>query len=96
MLTVIATKQHCMLTRSPRCYEATNNSCRRGAAIAPWSRLCLPSCGRGFKSQVPHLCFSSICIIEIVIRKGQKYTKRGRDRPIFNTTLAEFSTYADS
>ena len=38
------------------------------AAIAPWFRLRLPSCGPGFESQAHHLCFFSICI-EIVMRK---------------------------
>ena len=47
------------------------------AAIAPWFRLHLPSCGPGFDSQTVHLRFFSICIIEIVSRK------RGRDLPIF-------------
>ena len=28
-----------------------------GAAIAPWFRLCLPSCGPGFESQAHHLRF---------------------------------------
>ena len=27
------------------------------AAIAPWFRLCLPSCDPGFKSQAHHLLF---------------------------------------
>ena len=27
------------------------------AAIAPWFRLHLPSCGPGFESQAHHLCF---------------------------------------
>ena len=27
------------------------------AAIAPWFRLRLPSCGPGFESQAHHLCF---------------------------------------
>ena len=42
------------------------------AAIAPWFRLRLPSCGSGFKSQVHHQCFFLICIIEIVTRKERK------------------------
>ena len=29
----------------------------RVAAIAPWFRLRLPSCGPGFESQAHHLCF---------------------------------------
>ena len=48
------------------CYKVLNV-----AAIAPWFRLRLPSCGPGFKSQAYHLCFFSICI-EIVTRKEQK------------------------
>ena len=53
------------------------------ATMVPWFCLCLPSCGRGFKSQAHHLSFFSICIIEIVMRKGQKQKKRGRVGPIF-------------
>ena len=52
------------------------------AAIAPWFRLHLPSCGPGFESQAHLLCFFPICI-EIVTGKELKYTKRGRDWPIF-------------
>ena len=42
------------------------------AAIAPWFRLRLPSCGPGFESQAHHQYYFSICIIEIVMRKEQK------------------------
>ena len=41
------------------------------AAIASWYCLRLPSCGRGFESQHTIYTFS-VCIIEIVMRKGQK------------------------
>ena len=37
----------------------------RGAAIAPWIRLCLPSCPPGFESQAHHLHFFSIYIVQI-------------------------------
>ena len=39
------------------------------AAIAPWFRLRLPACSPWFESQAHHLCFFSICISEIVVRK---------------------------
>ena len=43
----------------------------RAAAIAPWFRLRLPSCGRGFESQAHQVL--SIRIFEIIVmRKGRK------------------------
>ena len=40
----------------------------RGAAIAQWIRLRLPSCCPGFKSQACHLCFNQfifeLCHVE--------------------------------
>ena len=38
----------------------------RGAAIAQWIRLHLPSCCPGFESQAHHLCFFSIYKVQIV------------------------------
>ena len=40
----------------------------RGAAIAQWIRLRLPSCHPGFESQARHLCFFiySICAIFVM------------------------------
>ena len=35
------------------------------AAIAPWFRLLLPSCGPGFESQAHHLRLFPIYIVEI-------------------------------
>ena len=34
--------------------------CLRVAAIAPWLRLCLPTCGPGFESQAKHLRFFNL------------------------------------
>ena len=47
-------------------------------------RLCLPSCSPGFDPQVQHLLFFNLYLI--VMRKGRKYIKRGRDWPIFKKT----------
>ena len=49
-------------------YEKTNNEKPRGAAIAQWIRLGLPSSRPGFESQARHLRFFiySICAIFVI------------------------------
>ena len=45
------------------------------AAIAPWFRLRLPSCGPGFESQAHHLCFFNYW------NCNEKITKINKKRP---------------
>ena len=54
--------------------------CYRGAAIALWICLRLPSCCPGFKSQAHHLRFQQF--ITLCNLEKTKINKRGRDWPI--------------
>ena len=56
----------------------------RGAAIAQWIRLRLPSSRPGFESQAHHLCFFQIIYLsfELECEKNENKQKRGRDWPI--------------
>ena len=56
----------------------------RVAAIAPWFRLRLPSCGPGFDSQALHLYFFQFVLLELCRENNEnKKTKSGRDWPFF-------------
>ena len=37
------------------------------AAMAPWFRLCLPSCGPGFESQAHHLRFLQFTLLKLLL-----------------------------
>ena len=45
------------------------------AAIAPWFRLCLPSCGPGFKSQAHHLHFFQFVLLKLYRGNGKNKQK---------------------
>ena len=45
------------------------------AAIAPWFRLCLPSCGPGFKSQALHLCFFQFVLLKLYRENNENKQK---------------------
>ena len=53
------------------------------AAIAPWFRLRLPSCGPGFESQAHHLRFFQFGLLKLYQENNKNKQKRGRDWPIF-------------
>ena len=48
----------------------------RGAAIAQWIRLCLPSCRPGFESQVHHLRFFQFLKLKLFICHSNWNVKR--------------------
>ena len=58
------------------------------AAIAPWFRLRLPSCGPGFESQAHHLCFFQF-VLKLKREKNENKPKRGRDWPIFENNASK-------
>ena len=56
----------------------------RGAAIAQWIRLHLPSCCPGFESQAHHLCFFQFIKFKLYIchlNRNVKRTKINKKRP---------------
>ena len=46
------------------------------AAIAPWFRLRLPSCGPGFESQAHHLCFFQFVLLKLYQENNENKQKR--------------------
>ena len=47
-----------------------------GAAIAPWFRLRLPSCGPRFESQAHHLCFFQFVLLKLLLELGKNENKQ--------------------
>ena len=55
---------------------------RRGAAIAQWIRLRLPSCRPGFESQAHHLCFFNLYLsFELECEKNENQQKEAMIGP---------------
>ena len=54
------------------------------AAIAPWFRLHLPSCGPGFESRAHHLCFFQFELLKLYQENNENKQKEAGDWPIFN------------
>ena len=46
------------------------------AAIAPWFRLRLPSCGPGFESQAHHLRFFQFGLLKLLLELEKNENKR--------------------
>ena len=46
------------------------------AAIAPWFRLCLPSCGPGFESLAHHLRFFQFVLLKLSREKNENKQKK--------------------
>ena len=56
----------------------------RGAAIAQWIRLHLPSCRPGFESQAHHLCFFNLYLsFELECEKNENKQKEAGIGPFF-------------
>ena len=55
-----------------------------GAAIAPWFRLGLPSCGPGFESQAHHLCFFQFVLLKLYPENNENKQKEAGIGPFFN------------
>ena len=64
-----------------------------GAAIAPWFRLGLPSCGPGFESQAHHLCFFQFVLLKFYPENNENKQKEAGIGPFFNTNT-KHCTYA--
>ena len=47
-----------------------------GAAIAPWFRLRLPSCGPGFESQAHDLCFFQFVLLKLLLELEKNENKQ--------------------
>ena len=47
-----------------------------GAAIAPWYRLRLPSCGPGFESQAHHLRFFQFVLLKLLLELEKNENKQ--------------------
>ena len=61
-----------------------------GAAIAPWFRLGLPSCGPGFESQAHHLCFFQFVLLKLLLEleKNENKQKEAGIGPYFLKNMA--------
>ena len=55
----------------------------RAAAIAPWFRLRLPSCGPGFESQVHHLRFFQFVLLKLYRENDENKQKEAGIGPFF-------------
>jgi len=55
----------------------------RVAAIAPWFRLRLPSCGPGFDSQALHLCFFQFVLLKLYRENNENKQKEAGIVPFF-------------
>ena len=53
----------------------------RGAAIAQWIHLCLPSCRHGFESQAHHLWFHQFIKKIVYCRKDENKQKEAEIGP---------------
>ena len=53
------------------------------AALAPWFRLRLPSCGPGFKSQALHLCFFQFVLLKLYRVNNENKQKEAGIGPFF-------------
>ena len=53
------------------------------AAIAPWFRLGLPSCGPGFKSQAHHLRFFQFVLLKLYRENNENKQKEAGTGPFF-------------
>ena len=62
----------------------------RVAAIAPWFRLRLPSCGPGFESQANHLCFFQFVLLKLYRENDKNKQKEARIGPFFNSCVCAF------
>ena len=60
------------------------------AAIAPWIRVRLPSCGRGFESHAHHLCFFRFVLLKWYYEKDKNKQKKSGIGPLENTFLGPF------
>ena len=63
----------------------SNNIIFRGAAIAPWFHLRLPSCGPRFESQAHHLRFFQIVLLKLLLEleKNENKQKKAGIGPYF-------------
>ena len=61
------------------------------AAIAPWFRLCLPSCGPGFESQAHHLCFFQFVLLKLYRENNENKQKEAGIGPFLKKELAIFN-----
>ena len=70
-----------------------------GAATAHWSHLCLPSSGRGFKSQAHHLRFFQFVLLKLLWEKDenkQKETGIFKNKDAIETRISRiFYTYTN-
>ena len=64
-----------------------NNFDYRAAAIAPWFRQRLPSCGRGFESHAHYLHFFQFVLINLWWEKDENKQKEAGICPFFKKTI---------
>ena len=63
------------------------------AAIAQWIRVCLPSRGPGFESQIHQLCFNQLIFELFDVKKNEIDQKRGQDRPISKNIIKSCANF---
>ena len=57
------------------------------AAIAPWFRLCLPSCRPGFESQALYLHFFQFVLLKLYRENNENKQKEAGIGPFLNDNL---------
>ena len=57
------------------------------AAIAPWFRLRLPSCGPRFESQAHHLCFFQFVLLKLYRENHENKQKEAGIGPFFKKNM---------
>ena len=64
------------------------------AAIAPWFRLRLPSCGPGFESQAHHLRFFQFVLLKLYRGNNENKQKEAGIGPFISTPVVGNETSA--